>query len=353
MSDKIKIGITIGDINGIGLEIILKTIAPEGLLNLCTPIIYANAKVINYYKNIVEEAKKFEFQVVASAIDDLNTDVVNVINCWDENVAIALGEVSETGGKYALASLNAATADLLAGHISAIVTAPIHKKAMQLAGFEYPGHTEYFGSKADGKNGLMLLCSDGLRIGVVTGHIPVEQVAQTIKQAAVFAKLETMHLTLKQDFGINKPKIAVLGLNPHAGDDGVIGTEDLKEIVPAIEAARKKGILAIGPYAADGFFGSGNYRNFDAVLAMYHDQGLVPFKTIAFGSGVNYTAGLPFIRTSPDHGTGFDIAGQDKADEASFRQALFMAIDIVRNRAQYGEDTVSPLKRHELSRERY
>ena len=340
-----------GDVNGISLEVILKTLAPKELLNRCTPVLYGSSKAVSYHRNIIA-VEEFEYQGARNA-DRINPDVINIINCWEEVLNIQLGKVTDTGGKYALLALEAATQDLIDGKIDALVTAPIHKKAMQLAGFAYPGHTEYLTEKMGAAHSLMLLTHDDLRMGLVTNHLPLAEVAAKITQELVLAKIMLLHDSLRKDFGIDKPRIAVLGLNPHAGDDGVLGTEEIAHILPAVEAAKAKKILALGPYAADGFFGSGNYRHFDGILAMYHDQGLVPFKALAFGGGVNYTAGLPFVRTSPDHGTAMDIAGMGTADENSFRQALFMAMDIVKNRADYAARNANPLVRHELQRERF
>jgi 4-hydroxythreonine-4-phosphate dehydrogenase len=339
---KLKIGISVGDINGIGLEVILKTLADKRILNWCIPVLYGSTKVASYHKNIIK-VKDLTLHNI-NDIHGLNESAVNVINCWMENVKITLGKCTAEGGKYATFSLEQATADLVAGHLDALVTAPINKKAMQLSGFEYPGHTEYLTSKSQAKENLMLMVNEDLRIGLVTNHLPVSQVASTITTELVLKKIELMNNSLKMDFGIDKPAIAVLGLNPHAGDGGVLGSEEIDIILPAIEAAKKKGILAIGPYAADGLFGSGNFANFDGILAMYHDQGLVPFKALSFGSGVNFTAGLPVIRTSPDHGTGFDIAGKNTADFSSFRQALYLAIDTAKQRAEYIEMTGNPLR---------
>lgn len=339
---KLKIGVSVGDINGIGLEVILKTLADKRILNWCTPILYGSTKVASYHKNIVK-VKDLTLHNI-SDIHNINENAVNVVNCWMENVKITLGKCTEEGGKYATFSLEQATEDLQAGHIDALVTAPINKKAMQLSGFKYPGHTEYLTSKFQAKENLMLMVNEDLRIGLVTNHLPVSQVASTITTELVLQKIELMNNSLKMDFGIDKPAIAILGLNPHAGDDGVLGNEEAEIIMPAIQAAKQKGILAIGPYAADGLFGSGNFANFDGILAMYHDQGLVPFKALSFGSGVNFTAGLSIIRTSPDHGTGFDIAGKNVADYSSFRQALYLAIDSAKQRAAYLEMTGNPLK---------
>lgn len=342
-TNKLKIGITVGDINGIGLEVILKTLSDKRLLNYCTPIIYGSTKVISYHKNIIK-IKDLPLHNAKDA-SNLNPNMVNVINCWMENVKIHLGKCNEDGGKYAYLSLEQAVADLQAGHLQALVTAPINKKSMQLAGFEYPGHTEYLTSKLEAPENLMFMVNEDLRVGLVTNHLPINQVASAITKERVLTKIRLMHQSLCMDFGINRPAIAVLGLNPHAGDGGVLGSEDLEVIVPAIEAAKAEGILAIGPYAADGLFGSGNYRNFDGILAMYHDQGLVPFKALSFGKGINFTAGLPVIRTSPDHGTGFEIAGKNTADPQSFREALYLAIDSFRQRVDYTEMTKNPLNK--------
>ena len=342
-NNKIRIGITIGDINGVGLEVILKTLSDDRILNHCLPIIYGSSKVVSYHKNIAQ-TEGFTFNGTRS-IDQLSNKMVNVLNCWPENVNIKIGQISEFGGQYALISLEKAVQDLKEQKIDAIVTAPINKKAMQLAGFEDVGHTEYITKSVNVKESLMLMVNDKLRIGVVTNHIPVKRIAQKVNSRLVLKKIQIMDEALRKDFGITKPKIAVLGLNPHASDEGLIGDEEEKQIIPAIEEAKERGIMAIGPYSADGFFGSRQYKEFDGILAMYHDQGMLPFKTLSFGSGVNYTAGLPIIRTSPDHGTAFNIAGQNVADPSSFRKALFQAIDIVKNRRNYEEMTANPLRK--------
>ncbi len=333
--NKIKIGITVGDVNGIGLEVILKTLVDERILDLCTPVIYGSSKVISYHKNIVK-LDAFQYKNTRSA-ERLHQDVVNVVNCWQDTVNIQLGRVNEEGGKYAMKALHAAAYELESGFIDAVVTAPIHKQAMQMAGFEYPGHTEFFADKFKAEESLMFMVNDTLRVGLVTNHIPVSQVASTINEDLICKKLLIMNDTLKKDFGIDKPMIAVLALNPHAGDGGLIGDEETNIIQPALKTAKQMGISAIGPYPADGFFGSGQFKQFDGILAMYHDQGLVPFKALSFGAGVNYTAGLSVIRTSPDHGTGHSIAGQNQANPSSLRQAIFLAIDTVKNRRNYME----------------
>lgn len=342
--EKLKIGISIGDINGIGLEVILKTLIDERILKHCTPIVYGSSKVVSYHKNIVS-LPDFQYQSIRS-VDQVEHDKINILNCWNDNVNINLGKITDVGGIYAFKSLEFAVKDLHAGLIDALVTAPINKKSMQLANFPFPGHTEYITQVLGGKESLMLLVSDTMRVGLVTNHTPIKDVASQITKAKILEKINILKETLNVDFAIEKPTIAVLGLNPHAGDEGVIGEEELDIVRPAIEEAKKKGILAFGPYPADGFFGSGQYNKFDAVLAMYHDQGLVPFKALSFGTGVNYTAGLSAVRTSPDHGTAYDIAGKNEADPASFRKALYTAIDIARNRYDYTEMHANPIVRN-------
>ena len=275
-----------------------------------------------------------------------------MINCWQEDVKISLGEENEVGGKYAFLSLKAAVDDLVAGKIDALVTAPINKHNIQRSEFEFPGHTEYLQSRTGSDDVLMFMISDDLRIGVVTGHIPVKDIPVNVTAEGIVAKLKLMHASLKQDFWIQKPRIAVLGLNPHAGDNGLIGQEDAQIIMPAIEQAKAAGVFCFGPYPADGFFAADSYTRFDAVLAMYHDQGLIPFKHIASRSGVNFTAGLPVVRTSPDHGTGYDIAGKNVASEASFREAVFSAIHIVKRRREQAELSANPLVTKRLTRDR-
>ncbi len=340
--EKVKVGISIGDINGVGLEVILKTVSDERILSLCTPVIYGSTKVISYHKNIVG-INDFPFKGSRPG-DRIHPNKINIINCWDENVNIILGKPSDISGVYALKSLEQATEDLAKGEIDALVTAPIHKKAMEKANFGFTGHTEYLSSKF-GKLSLMLMVNDDLRVGVATNHIPLQAVAANITKEIISQKLKTFNQTLKVDFGIERPTIAVLGLNPHAGDNGLIGNEEEKIIRPVIIEAKKKGVLAMGPFPADGFFGSRNYRKFDGILAMYHDQGLVPFKALSFGEGVNFTAGLNKVRTSPDHGTAYDIAGKNEADPSSFRKALFLAVDIFRNRKAHLDAHANPVRK--------
>lgn len=331
---KIKIGITIGDINGIGLEVILKTLMDKRIPNLCNTFIYGSSKIVSYHKNIV--GIDFQFHPTKNA-DRYNEEKINVINCWNENVNITLGRPTELSGKYAYKSLDLASTDLQHQKIDAIVTAPINKEAMKMASFPHPGHTEFLSEKFGKSDELMLMLNDDLRIGVATAHIPITKVATTLNKKLIIEKIKIFHETLKIDFGIERPTIAVLGLNPHASDNGVIGQEEEKMIRPAIVESKKNGIIAMGPYPADGFFGARMQVKFDGVLAMYHDQGLIPFKTLSFNEGVNYTAGLPIVRTSPDHGTAYDIVGKNMADPSSFRKAIFTAIDIVKNRKAYFE----------------
>jgi len=350
MSEKIKIGISIGDVNGIGLEIIIKTLSDPQIYNYCTPIVYGHTKVASFYRRIMGN-NELNFNVISHP-SNAQAKRANMINCWEEDVKIEPGVLNKEVGKYSFLSLEKATADLLRGDIAALITAPIHKDNIQSDTFNFPGHTEYLQDKDGAAESLMFLVSDTLRVGVATGHIPIAKVAESLSADKIVSKLKLMNDSLKNDFWIRKPKIAVLGLNPHASDNGLIGNEEQSIIIPAIEAAREQDVLAFGPYAADGFFANGTYLQFDAVLAMYHDQGLIPFKQIAFESGVNFTAGLKFIRTSPDHGTAFDIAGKNMASEISFREAIFTALHIVKHRAESEELAENPLVFAKLSRDR-
>lgn len=340
---KITIGISCGDINGIGLEVILKALAMKKAGQQFKTVIYGSAKVVAYHKNIISE-ENIQFNSINSA-EEAVAGRINIVNCWNDNVNISLGKPNDVGGKCAMDSLAAAVKDLKSGAIDALVTAPINKKAMQMAGFQHIGHTEYLSAEFKAKETLMLMVSDSLRVGIVTNHLPLRDVAAAVTQEKVLRKILIMAETLKIDFNIDRPTIAVLGLNPHAGDEGAIGAEEEKIIRPAIEEAKAKGVLAFGPYPADGFFGSGQHHKFDGILAMYHDQGLVPFKALSFGAGVNYTAGLRAVRTSPDHGTAYDIAGKGEADEMSFIKALFLAADIVQNRNEYLDMHANSLER--------
>lgn len=339
----ITIGISCGDINGIGLEVILKALAVKKVGKNFTVIIYGSTKVVAYHKNIITQ-ENIQFHSISSP-SEAQPDRINVINCWPDNVNITLGKPTDLSGKCAFQALERAVKDLKAGHLEALVTAPINKKAMQMANFPFVGHTEYITSEFKAKDSLMLMVSDALRVGVVTNHLPLKEVAAAITKEKVLRKILIMAETLRIDFDIQKPAIAVLGLNPHAGDEGAIGSEDDDIIRPAIEEAKAKGILAFGPFPADGFFGSGQFNKYDGILAMYHDQGLVPFKVLSFGDGVNYTAGLASVRTSPDHGTAYDIAGKGEADEGSIIKAIYLAADIVRNRNEYLEMHANSLER--------
>ncbi len=342
----IKVGVTHGDINGVGYEVILKTFEDTRITELCTPVIYGSSKVAAYHRKAME-LPSVNFSIIASA-DEAGANRVNIINCIEDNTKVELRKSTAEAGRAAFQSLEAAVADLRRGAIDVLLTAPINKHNIQNETFHFPGHTEYleqcFAESGQSK-ALMILLTDSLRVALVTGHVPVSRIAESITVPNIVSKLQIFNQSLKQDFGIIKPRIAVLALNPHAGDAGLIGKEEEEIIRPAMEEAERKGILSFGPYPADGFFGSRMYEKFDGVLAMYHDQGLAPFKALAMDQGVNFTAGLPIVRTSPDHGTAYDIAGQNKASEVSFRQALYTALDIYRNRKRYQEATARPLRR--------
>ena len=336
------IGFTCGDLNGIGIELIIKTLSDHRLLDVCTPVVFASNKSLNFY---LKGLPDFNFKYANTReLNRLNPKQVNVVNCWEEEVAITPGQLTEVGGKYALISLQQATQALKDGHIQGLVTAPIHKKNIQSAEFNYSGHTPYFKAFFNVPDVVMFMVAENMRVGLVTEHVPVAEVATHITRDAILSKLKIMHSSLQKDFGIDKPKIAVLGLNPHAGDEGLIGNEEETIIKPTIKEA-KHSMMVFGPYSADGFFAHGQFERFDAVLAMYHDQGLIPFKSLAVGEGINFTAGLPVVRTSPDHGTAFDIAGKDKADHSSFVGAVFECIEIIRKRYGYTEMRQNPLKK--------
>jgi 4-hydroxythreonine-4-phosphate dehydrogenase len=345
---KLRIGITHGDINGIGYEVIIKTLSDSRLLETCTPIVYGSPKVAAYHRKALD-VELFSFNQIANA-REANSKRVNIINCVDEEIRVELGKSTPEAGEASLLALQAAVRDLKSGDIDVVVTAPINKENIQSEQFRFPGHTEFFASEFAAKNFMMLMVSEQLKVGVVTGHIPVQQVPLSLTKEKILTNIRILHKTVLEDFSIRKPRIAVLGLNPHAGDHGVIGSEDQDIIKPAIKQASEEGIIALGPFAADGFFGSGDYKKFDAVLAMYHDQGLIPFKLLAFESGVNYTAGLPIIRTSPGHGTAYDIAGKGVASEDSFRNAIYLAIDVFASRKQFKDLSKNPLKHHEIDR---
>jgi 4-hydroxythreonine-4-phosphate dehydrogenase len=344
MSNKIKVGITHGDYNGIGYEVILKMLDDSRLLELCTPIIYGSAKIAaNYRKNLNLQGQNLVQIKDTDAINDGQAYIVNVIG---EDAKVEPGHPSAEAGKAAFIALERAVADLRSGKIDVLLTAPVNKATIHSDLFTFPGHTEYLeASIGDGNKALMILFNDTLRVALATTHLPISKVSEAITKESLIEKIALLNASLIQDFGIVKPRIAVLSLNPHAGDEGLLGSEEKEVIIPAIEEARNQKALVFGPYAADGFFGSGNYKKFDGVLAMYHDQGLAPFKTLSSCAGVNFTAGLPYVRTSPDHGTGYDIAGKGEASEESMRQALYAAIDIYRNRQYHAERTANPLRR--------
>ncbi|HLX92529.1 MAG TPA: 4-hydroxythreonine-4-phosphate dehydrogenase PdxA [Puia sp.] len=336
------IGISIGDINGIGTELVIKTFSDHRLLELCTPVIFASNKLINFYRKSIPEIN-LNYQSTKE-FNRINQKQVNIFNCWEEEVAITPGQLTEAGGLYAVKSLTAAVEALRQGKIQGLVTAPIHKKNIQSANFSYPGHTPFLKHSFGVNDVLMLMVAENMRVGLVTEHVPVKDIASTISREVILSKLNILNASLQKDFGVDKPKIAVLGLNPHAGDEGVIGREEEDIIKPAIKDA-KHNMLVFGPYSADAFFARNQYRKFDGVLAMYHDQGLIPFKSFAIGEGVNFTAGLPAVRTSPDHGTAFDIAGKNKADISSFLAAIYACIDIINTRQGYTESRQNPLKK--------
>jgi len=338
---KIRVAITQGDTNGVGYEVIFKVFEDPTMLELCTPIIYGSSKIAAYHKKALN--KETNFSVINSA-EEARDGRLNLLSCFEDEIKVEFGQPSEEAGGAAFKALDRAMTDFRKGLYDVLVTAPINKATIQSPGFHFPGHTEYIEtSLGEGKKALMILMNDRLRVALVTTHLPIKDVATAITKEGIMEKATMFHQALKRDFRISNPRIAVLALNPHAGDDGLLGAEEKNIISPAIEALAKKGIQAFGPYPADGFFGAGTFNYFDGVLAMYHDQGLAPFKTIALDNGVNYTAGLPIIRTSPDHGTAYDIAGQDKADENSMRQAIYTAIDVFRNRQFYDEPLQNPL----------
>lgn len=343
IANKTIIAITHGDMNGIAYEVILKTLAEPRVYEEFVPVIYGSSKAAGFYRKLLD-IQGMNLNII-NTVEEAHAKKINIINCTGDEIKVEPGKSTEEAGKAALAALEKATEDLKKGLVDAIVTAPINKKNIQSDQFHFPGHTEYLEEKfGEGNSALMLLVNDVMRIAVVTGHIPVNKVAGNITTEKILEKLRVLNNSLKKDFTIIRPRIAVLGLNPHAGDEGVIGNEEETIIKPALKEAEKEGLLCFGPYPADGFFGSGNFNKFDGILAMYHDQGLIPFKTVSMDSGVNFTAGLPIIRTSPAHGTAYDLAGQNLASEESFRQALFMAYDILQNRILDKEIRTNPLK---------
>jgi len=342
-SNKIKIGITQGDVNGIGYEVILKTFAEPAMLELCTPVIYGSPKVAAYHRKSLELTTGFS---IVNSASEAQPNKLSVVNCTNDEVKVEFGKVDTEAGRAAFDALEKAVEEFRERKIDVLVTAPINKHTIRSEEFSFPGHTEYLEERlGEGEKSLMILVKDDLRMALVTGHIPVSEIPAALTQARIQEKIRIFHHSLKRDFNIGSPRIAVLSLNPHAGDDGVIGTEEQTILIPAIQEMAEKGILCYGPYPADGLMGSGNYTKFDGILAMYHDQGLTPFKVLAMEDGVNFTAGLPVVRTSPAHGTAYDIAGQGVAGEESFRQAIYLAIDVYRNRQRDAQARVNPLRK--------
>jgi len=342
----IVIGITQGDINGIGYEVIIKSLMDNVINELCIPIVYGSPKVAAYHRKALN-INNFSFNNIRTA-DEANHKRANMINCLDDNVRVELGKSTSHGGETALISLEKAVEDIKAGKFNVLVTAPIDKHSMQSENFHFPGHTEYLKSKFGVEEALMFMIGESMKIGVVTGHVPLSKVPELITIDSVIKKIRLMNQSLQYDFAIRKPRIAVLGLNPHAGDNSLLGKEEAETITPALLKAQQEGILAFGPFPADGFFGAGSFTKFDGILAMYHDQGITPFKALSFDTGVNFTAGLPIVRTSPVHGTAFSIAGKGEASESSFRQAIFLACDIFRNRQFYNDAAQNPLKHQDI-----
>ncbi|MBM3176912.1 MAG: 4-hydroxythreonine-4-phosphate dehydrogenase PdxA [Bacteroidetes bacterium] len=332
MNDKPRIGITMGDPNGIGPEVIIKVLSDNRILNLITPVVYGSSRVISYYKKALN-VEDFSYGPPKGP-GQYHHKSVNVINCWDENLEIQPGTASVTTAKAAVTALKKAVEDINAGHLDGIVTGPIDKKTSHSDDFPFQGHTEYLTKAFQATESLMMMVSENLKVGLVTEHVPLKEVPRLLSKERVELKIRLMEFSLKKDFGKQKPRIAVLGFNPHAGDEGLLGDEEEKILKPVIEDLKTKGKLIFGPYAADGFFGTAQFQNFDGVMAMYHDQGLGPFKAIAFDNGVNFTAGLPIVRTSPDHGTAYAITGKGKADEGSMRHAIYLAADIINQRKQ-------------------
>ncbi|MGN6417796.1 MAG: 4-hydroxythreonine-4-phosphate dehydrogenase PdxA [Pseudobacter sp.] len=336
------IGISIGDLNGIGPELVIKTFADHRILEMCTPIIFTSNKVINFYRKGIPDTN-FNYQNIKD-FTRINHKQINIFNCWEEDVNIQPGQLTDVGGKYAVRSLMAAVKALKEQHIQGLVTAPIHKKNVQSEEFNYTGHTPFLKQAFGMQDVVMLMTAGNFRVALLSEHVPLAEAAKHVTRENILSKLNILHKSLVQDFGIDKPKIAVLGLNPHAGDEGLIGKEEEEIIKPAIKEA-KRNMLVVGPFSPDAFFARRQFEKFDAVLAMYHDQGLIPFKSLAIGEGVNYTAGLPAIRTSPDHGTAFDIAGKNRADHSSFLTAIYECIDIIQQRSEYAEAHRNPMKK--------
>ncbi|MBR1706858.1 MAG: 4-hydroxythreonine-4-phosphate dehydrogenase PdxA [Bacteroidales bacterium] len=341
---KLVVGITQGDSNGIGYEVIIKSLADARILDSFTPVVYGSSKIFGFYRKLVHNIEQMDTHVIASA-KDVHLKRINIVNCLPDHFYAEPGQSTPDSAKAAIMSLEAAVQDLKEGYIDVLVTAPINKRAMTAEGFGYTGHTEYLQKVFGADDIAMIMVSSQLKVGVVTGHIPLKNVPSALTKEAILRKLVLMKESLERDFGIRSPKIAVLGLNPHCGDGGLLGDEEQNIILPAVQEANARGIMAFGPYSPDGYFGLGNYERFDATLAMYHDQGLAPFKAIAFSDGVNYTAGLPIVRTSPDHGTAYDMAGRDEADPRSMMHAIYTAIDIFNSRLAHDELMQKRLKR--------
>lgn len=344
--EQIIVGITHGDINGVGYEVIIKSLMDNRVMEDCTPLVYGSPKVAAYHRKALN-INNFSFNNVRE-VSEANHKRANILNCLDDNVRVELGKSTAMAGESAIIPLEKAVKDLADKKIDVIVTAPINKYNIQSETFNFPGHTEYLKSRFNVDDVLMLMVADDLRIGVVTGHLPLRQVPDSLSKEGILKKIRIMESSLAVDFRIRKPRIAVLSLNPHSGDTGLLGNEEIETIIPALEQASEEGILAFGPYPSDGFFGSGSYMNFDGILAMYHDQGLTPFKALALGEGVNFTAGLPVVRTSPSHGTAYEIAGKGLASENSFRKAIYLACDIFRNRELQNDIGSNPLRHHDL-----
>jgi len=345
--DKIILGITQGDINGISYEVIMKALADNRIFELCTPVVYGSPKVAAYHRKALD-LENFSFNTVRS-VDEVLLRKANIINCIDDAARVELGKSTPYAGEASLKAIEAAAKDLSDGKLDAIVTGPINKSNIKSDMFNFNGHTEFFETRFKSSGVLMLMVNDLFRIGVVTAHVPLSKVNEYIMRDTILNKLRILNTSMLTDFTIRQPRIAVLGLNPHAGEKGLLGDEEEKEIIPAITLAQEEGILAFGPFPADGFFGAGSYTKFDAVLAMYHDQGLIPFKALSIDGGVNFTAGLPIVRTSPAHGTAYEIAGKNEASPDSFRKAIYLACDIVRNRRQYREVSANPLKQVDIN----
>lgn len=342
--NKLRVAITHGDINGVGYEVIIKALSDQRITEICTPVVYGAAKVSGYYKKVLD-VPNLQFNIIVSA-DGILPDRVNFVNCFDDELKVEIGKPSQVAGEASLKALEIAVNDLKEGKVDVLVTAPINKNTIQSDKFNFTGHTEYLQDRLGGEDEpLMILMNENLKVALVTTHDPIKDLSEKITKELIIKKLNIFNNSLKKDFRLERPRIAVLSLNPHAGDGGLIGTEEKETIIPAIEEAYNSGLVCFGPYPADGFFGAALYKNFDGVLAMYHDQGLAPFKALSMDDGVNYTAGLEYVRTSPDHGTAYDIAGKSKASANSMRQAIYAAIDVYNNREMYAEMTANPLRK--------